>query len=574
MRHTINHTPPEYPLPWGFNGPAASSLYRWFSGRPMNGHRYSDATALHAGRVATDLSRRASAYHMLPGWKRFAYIRLPIMVTPTEAALLALPDHALGWLTDPWVHVSAGTALSSLAAGRLFVWRQGRVFRSEVLRPLERALQQVLHTREALEMEVPRDISGNDSATATISVPEGWVGDDGDRRRFVDVSRDRLRNGALEARWALHGSSPSVELYTPPQPPVSVSFEYAEMDLASSSETAPVLGYGVGESIVTVSLELESPHILINGPSGGGKSELVADVVAQFLRRGYGLVVFDAKFNSHRWLKEISEVSYRAETEDLHTGLLWLEQELMRRARLSEEEQERLSPLCVVLEEMNSAADRLRAYWAETKPTGAPMKSPALRALQALSTMGREVRMHVIMIAQNAEANATGGPTTRANFGAVIMSGRSTRAQWRMLAKQVRVPPPMQARPGRWALVVGDVVTQLQAPFMNIKKERKRLTEFVTAGYRIPDTNVLMTQHGIPVDPWPEAMSPVDEPTIHMVTLSSFVADRDGLTLVQAQNWRARDKAFPEPVGTGDKGAALYEEIELEKYVASRRATV
>lgn len=59
-----------------------------------------------------------------------------------------------------------------------------------------------------------------------------------------------------------------------------------------------------------------------------------------------------------------------------------------------------------------------------------------------------------------------------------------------------------------------------------------------------------------------------------LTTLSDFVADRDGLTLVQVQNWRARDKAFPEPVGTGGKGAALYEEVELEKYVTSRRASV
>lgn len=574
MRHTINHTPPEYPLPWGFNGPAVSTLYRWFSGRPMNGHRYSDATALHSGRVATDLSRRTSAYHLLPGWKRFAYFRLPIMVTPAEAGLLALPDHSLGWLTDPWVHVSAGTALSSLAARRLYVWRQGRVFRNEVLRPLERALQGVLHTRDTLEMEIPRDISANDSATATISVPVGWIGDDGDRRRFVEVARDRLRNGALEARWGLHGSSPSVELYTPPQPPVSVSFEHAEQDLTTSEETEPLLGYGVGESLVTVSLELESPHILVNGPSGGGKSELVAGIVSQFLRRGYGLVVLDAKFSSHRWLKEIPEVSYRAETEDLHNGLLWLEAELLRRARLSETEQEQLSPVCVLLEEMNSATDRLRAYWAEIKPTSAPQKSPALRALQALSTMGRELRMHVIMVAQNAEANATGGASTRANFGAVVMSGRSTRAQWRMLAKHVRVPPPMQARPGRWALVVGDSVTQFQGPFMDIKKGRKRLIEFVTGGNRIPDANLMMTQHGMPSDPWSEAGSSVDEPTIHMITLSSFVADREGLTLTQMQNWRKRDRSFPEPVGTGGKGADLYEEVELEKYVASRRASV
>lgn len=574
MRHTINHTPPEYPLPWGFNGPVVSTFYRWFSGRPMNGHRYSDATAFRPGRVATDPSRRTSPYHMLPGWKRFAFFRLPVMAVPVESGLLALPDHVLGPLTDPWVHASTGMALSSLAARRLYFWHRGRVFRNEVLRPLEQALQGVLHTKDSLNMEIPGDISGNDSATAVISVPAGWIGDDGDRRRFVDVARDRLRNGALEARWGLYGSSPFVELYTPPQPPTSVSFEFAEADLVSSRETAPMLGYGVGESIVTVSLELESPHILVNGPSGGGKSELVAGIVSQFLRKGYGLVVLDAKFNSHRWLREVSEVSYRAETEDLHTGLLWLEQELLRRARLTEEEQERLDPLCVLLEEMNSATDRLRAHWSEIKPPGAPQKSPALRALGALSAMGRELRMHVIMVAQNAESNATGGASTRANFGAVVMSGRSTRAQWRMLAKHVKVPPPMQARPGRWALVVGDSVTQFQGPFMDIKKGRKRLIEFVTSGNRIPDANLMMTQHGMPVDPWPEAVSSIEEPTVHMVTLSNFVAERDGLTLTQVQNWRARDKSFPESVGTGDKSAALYEEVELEKYVSSRRANV
>lgn len=60
----------------------------------------------------------------------------------------------------------------------------------------------------------------------------------------------------------------------------------------------------------------------------------------------------------------------------------------------------------------------------------------------------------------------------------------------------------------------------------------------------------------------------------YLTTLSSFVADRDNLTLTQMQNWRRRDKSFPVPAGTGNKGADLYEEVELEKYVASRRASV
>jgi hypothetical protein len=327
---------------------------------------------------------------------------------------------------------------------------------------------------------------------------------------------------------------------------------------------------------VDFDLAMESPHLLLAAGSGAGKSELLAFLVGQFMRRGFGVACLDAKFTSHMWLRRIPGVLYAAESEELHEALIWLDEELLRRARhvASGGNPADLVGLVVVMEEMNSASNRLRAYWRTIKGPGDPMMSPALTALANLASMGRELRMHVLMAGQSLTAKSTGGPEARENFGGRALA-RATPQQWRMLAPQIKPAPTGRGKPGRWHLVVGERLVEFQAPFMDLKNQLPRLIEWATGGAPVPDVPAMMAGD-VPVmtttyedteTPWSETKS-----SALGISLSDYVAARPGLTLTQLQNWRQRfPEAFPEAVGTRGR-ASLYDEHDLDLFVLVRQS--
>ncbi|MGW1794260.1 hypothetical protein ACWCO0_25860 [Streptomyces tubercidicus] len=70
----------------------------------------------------------------------------------------------------------------------------------------------------------------------------------------------------------------------------------------------------------------------------------------------------------------------------------------------------------ILLEEVNATMAQLKRYWAKIRESGDPKTSPAVDALAEILFMGRQVRLHVLLVAQSAPARAIGGPETRENF--------------------------------------------------------------------------------------------------------------------------------------------------------------
>src|SRR5262249_60063134 len=56
--------------------------------------------------------------------------------------------------------------------------------------------------------------------------------------------------------------------------------------------------------------------------------------------------------------------------------------------------------LFTMAEELNLAVPRLRSHWQESRPPGAPSKSPAFTGLAETAFAGRQVRMHLVLIGQ------------------------------------------------------------------------------------------------------------------------------------------------------------------------------
>src|SRR6476661_111136 len=286
-----------YPLPLGFNGRLAG-LYRWFSGRPLNGHRYTDATGFRYGTMALDVSGHATSYQLLPGALRFLYVRLP--------AMLAVP-FLIMWFIHPGESALMTLGLLTLAGWRADSWRRRRRFRREVIEPVARAVAGVTGTRLAKGqghgiVDVPADFRDNPEAKIRIMLPVQWTPEDGHRAQLVRAVAAKLAMDELTPAWTLHGSRPCVSMSMPPAPPDMVAWLDAVADAEAMDEGSLMCGYGTRGKIEIFSLLLESPHMLINGGSGAGKSEYLAWLIAQFMRRGYGVIVLDAKFISHMWL--------------------------------------------------------------------------------------------------------------------------------------------------------------------------------------------------------------------------------------------------------------------------------
>jgi hypothetical protein len=512
-----------YPLPLGFNGRLAGT-YRWFSGRPLNGHRYTDATGFRYGTMATDLSGRATTYQLLPGYKRFLYARFPIMVAPAAAVAFAV---------EPGQSALAGLGVATLGVRELDKYRRTRRFRREVVEPVAAGVAAILKHKNAKGqghtwVHVPEDFRDDEQARIRIRLPAEWIGDPGDKARMVELVASRLNLEELSPSWSWTNGNHTVEFSVPAKPPKSVTFDDGVAALDGLGDEELAMGLGSRGRREIFSLALDSPHLLIAGGSGAGKSELLAYLVAQFMRRGYGVAVLDAKFTSHMWLRRVPGVLYASEGQELHDALIWLDNEMMRRARFVSKggDPDTLVPIVAILEEMNGASNRLRAYWGQIKETGDPQMSPALTALANLASMGRELRVHILMAGQSLTAKSVGGPEGRENFGGRAM-GRATAAQWRMLAPQIKPAPTKRAAPGRWHLVVGDTLVEFQVPFMDLKEKKTpgavgRLIEWATGGRPIPDVVAMMAGFAPPVVvTQPEAQTPRSE---GVTTLREYAA--------------------------------------------------
>ncbi|WP_053640276.1 MULTISPECIES: hypothetical protein [unclassified Streptomyces] len=195
--------------------------------------------------------------------------------------------------------------------------------------------------------------------------------------------------------------------------------------LAKMPESAPLIGFGAGGTKVSVDLDADSPHVLISDGTGGGRSTILRAICCQFIHNGAHAYVLDFKRISHTWARGVPGVTYCRDIAEIHDALIRLAREGRDRIRLAEQladdvlarEPWRVGPRPVILlEEVNATMAQLKRYWARIRESGDPKESPAVDALAEILFMGRQVRLHVLLVAQSATARAIGGPEIRENF--------------------------------------------------------------------------------------------------------------------------------------------------------------
>lgn len=469
------------------------------------------------------------------------------------------------WTLSVWPSV-VGTLMSVRTWTYLRLWTFNRHVVSPVMSVLDPVVRHASPTGQGLvHVDIPRHFRDIEGQAITVHVPMDWTPEKADIERVSRLLRERLHVDTLSASWTLHGRKPYGTFTLPAKPADMVSFTDMVSAADMSQETELTVGQGTRGQAVSFDLSMESPHMLIAGGSGAGKSEFLAWLVGQLMRRGYGVACLDAKFVSHMWLRQVPGVLYASESEELHEALLWLDDEVMRRARhvSSGGDADQLVPLVAVLEEMNGATNRLRAYW-KNELEGKGM-SPALTALGNLSAMGRELRVHILMAGQSMTGKATAGPENRENFGGRALA-RATSNAWRMLAPQIKPIPARTSVPGRWHLVAGDTLKEFQAPFVDIKGETARLIAWATGGEPLPDVPAMML--GVPATTTANARAGSSEAV--GVSLRDFAISRS-LDLGKLREWkRSYSATWPDAVAEGPNRTALYDPADLDLFVLTR----
>ncbi|MFD4371074.1 pRL2-11 [Streptomyces sp. NPDC058486] len=552
---------------------------RFFAGRDLDGVRRTDATFLRPGRrivaKALDAPVRRSSYRA--GWQR---------LTVRAAALAAAAGGTYGYLHHPeaitqaLTYGSPATLLATAVGGAVLRMkgRERRELMGEWVEPLHQALTGPLgiseHTAPASYLHVPAEFT-DDDAEIRIDLPLHLRFD---RDQVAELVMQKLALQNASFTWRVAGRDPHLIVKKKHRPPTSLGLDDPGIRdlLASVPESAPLIGLGAGRKKVSVDLDHDSPHVLISAGTGGGKSTILRSIACQFLHNGAQAHILDFKRISHTWARGIPGVHYSRDIADIHDALVALGAEGHRRIRYAEQlgddvlaaEPDLVGPrIVILLEEINATMAQLRRHWERTRGNADPKASPALDALAEILFMGRQVRLHVLLVAQSATARALGGPEMRENFSTRILV-RYTLNAWKMLVPEVTPAPKPTRHPGRVQVVLGGTARETQV--LNLSETEARAWAMSGApGTRPPLTLTKDSPDGDPSDP---ATSEQTTEAEELIGLRAAQQQLDGTTLAALRWARRNDPEFPHPAGRAGT-EYLYRPTDLHHWSRNRPRT-
>lgn len=402
-------------------------------------------------------------------------------------------------------------------------WRmvRDRKVRREFIDPAAEVLARILgrgyiRSRDRRTIELPHGWGTGDAIgdgaprVARVWLPSGVALDAGVKRRVTENVGARLGIPHPVGQWNEMGAAPFVDISGAPTAPREVLWTSLLPAIARCAEDEVVLGRESGNRLVTLSASEDSPHFAMSGSSGTGKSVTGKVFLAQRLHRGDGVIILDPKKWSHwRWAGDgklpTDRCIYAYKTEDLHDAWLSIAAESDRRIDLDEDELARQRRVWITVEEINAATKRLTRYWTserkrrmaiakgllvqakelmgegltleeaadavglDLRELDLPATSPAVVAMQESVGMGRELRMHVVVMAQRLSASVFGGNggDIRESFQGGRLIARWDRKLWKMLVDTLAYVACPTGPRGIWGLARGEDFTVFRVPFLS-----------------------------------------------------------------------------------------------------------
>lgn len=223
-------------------------------------------------------------------------------------------------------------------------------------------------------------------------------------------------------------------------------------DPSSLSETLPPrtlpLGVRVGGQLAIWNPP-RFPHLLVAGPTGGGKSSFIRTLMILALARMWDVYLADPKRLSYRrgfacgWGLSHDRIATRDET--IEAMVLAVNDEVHRRYRMAEwnptTKPHHFAPTVLIIDENTEAIPAMHraaaARWIAKNPEkrGRPPKSEAVEALWSIARLGRQVGVYLVLAHQRPDVRYIPGEA-RDNFMSVYAAGELSDDGLRMLFDQ------------------------------------------------------------------------------------------------------------------------------------------
>lgn len=600
-----------YPEPWIIRAAGLSVPYRFLLGRPMDGRIYSNATFWRSATSGYP-SRRLRMAHGRRAMLRLLY-SYGALLAVLLVALHLLEFSGAFWRVLLW-HVSGVLLIGAPLVLRRTVsayglsvpwlerdeetekrrWRLreitpgSRGWERETVRPLARALAPQLnrayHPDTAAQwVSVPRDYRKEDGPPVEIRLPESFVPDHRVMLRIVKTASARLAVRGMHPTWLLENTSaPMLQLRSPIAPPEKVPFSDVRHFLEQSEEYRPFLGVAGAGQAVNVEMIEDSPNIGLSSAPGGGKSVLAGVVAAQALRWGWRVVVLDWKESkAFRWLRDLPGVTYITTIPEMHDFGEWIAAEIERRKASG---LYGVQKLLVIRDEWNISAAKLMAYWQDMRATAEPdekrtmpLVSPALRGFMDMDMAGREFGIHDLCIAQRFSARIFNGNGDQRECFGIRCATRFTPQTKKMLFGDMKPFPASPTKPGRWVVVAGEEVVEIQVPWCTDEELRELASGGVRSRDKSGEIHSTQDERLSPESTQPVRLARVIElpaAPVRTASLASLAAQlaRYGVTRKILENERARDPEFPRAVAGDRYNGYTYDVEEMTEYCARRHA--
>ncbi|MGW0682893.1 FtsK/SpoIIIE domain-containing protein [Streptomyces sp. NPDC002754] len=211
----------------------------------------------------------------------------------------------------------------------------------------------------------------------------------------------------------------------------------------------------------------DSPHAFVSAAPGSGKSVIAASIATQALVKGASVAFLDMKRISHRWAKNLPDVTYAVEIDECANVIISVAAEVRRRMRIIDEfpgpvAEAPVGPrLVLLMEEANTLMGQLEEFEKTLPPRG--VYRPR-RALADILNLGRAAKVHVVAFAQYPDGRLFPKAMIEA-FGHRVLI-RHTNESWKSLAWQLGYARPSPQQRGRGLTVRGDKAIETQFLYM------------------------------------------------------------------------------------------------------------
>lgn len=174
-----------------------------------------------------------------------------------------------------------------------------------------------------------------------------------------------------------------------------------------------------------------TPHLLIAGATGGGKSVTISALILQAAAQGWEVRLVDGKGTTLAGFRHWPGVTMAGfgDADSMAPVLTATEKEVRERYRQVRDhgsDPDEFRPILLVIDEAAEMTTTLAAAWRSDRPKGSGPTHPAIDAWRSVARLGREARVHLVMGIQQASAGFFQGTEARDQFACRYALGPTT----------------------------------------------------------------------------------------------------------------------------------------------------